>query len=166
MLVDDDVVGMGPGVHLEALELAGGGVEPGDVVAGLTDEPDFSVRRDDGIAGPALFPGNRPFLDRHRRRILPEQGHRRCGEGQHQCGKQGKELHGFLDLRESGWQITPEASGPEAEAQSPRRPYLTACACSRLGFSARCSAWLLAWARPRAGHRRVRSRGWSRPGST
>src|SRR5205085_544842 len=66
-LVDDEVVGIGAGFDLVAPELSGGGIEIGDVVALLTNEPHPSLRVEVGIARPRVLPRHLPLCDLQRR---------------------------------------------------------------------------------------------------
>ena len=67
--VDVDAVRVGAVLDLVALELLGARIEPGDVVAGLADEPDLAVGSDRRVAG-AAAPFDGPFLDVHARGLL------------------------------------------------------------------------------------------------
>ena len=62
---DDQVVGARTGLEIAPHELAGLGVEAGEVVAALADEPDFRPTPGIGIARPAGVVGHRPLVDRN-----------------------------------------------------------------------------------------------------
>jgi hypothetical protein len=59
----------GAAFEIEFLELAGSGIERGDVVGSLPDEPDASVRTDVWIPRAGRLIGDRPFIDVDERRV-------------------------------------------------------------------------------------------------
>jgi hypothetical protein len=60
-------MGIGSLVDLVSLELSVGGVQIGDIVARLTDEPDAALLVEIWIARPGLLPRDCPLHDLNRR---------------------------------------------------------------------------------------------------
>ncbi len=69
---DDQIMGAGAFVEVDASEVAGFRIEHRDVVATLADEPDVSVRPDIRITRTRVLPRHVPFADGglRRRRLV------------------------------------------------------------------------------------------------
>src|SRR5690606_21328853 len=57
---DNAVVRTGSRIQIEADKLTRFRIEPAEIVSGLADEPDTSLRVKRGVAWPRIFPGNTP----------------------------------------------------------------------------------------------------------
>ena len=63
VVIDDKVMGTRTRLQVVSLELSGGGLEVGDVIATLPDEPDAPLSVNIGVARPRVLPGHCPFRD-------------------------------------------------------------------------------------------------------